>query len=199
LFVSTGLRSMRVLSAISVSSLILRGRSPTAYCNDASVGKLEYVSPGGSVKDRIAMRMVETAEREGKLIPGQSVVIEPTSGNTGASPLSTFAIRLVKFCAKYTGIGLAMVCAIKVGNAGQPTTRGAEYYRLGIFSHHYYAKEDVARMRFLLTCARRPPLISCRRKRRPHYALLARKLSELQTKLHGIPRKVIWVEHSCIS
>ncbi|KAI0741959.1 cystathionine beta-synthase [Daedaleopsis nitida] len=57
------------------------------------LGKLEYTSVGGSVKDRIAKRMVEEAEREGKLIPGQSVVIEPTSGNTG--------------------IGLAMACAIK--------------------------------------------------------------------------------------
>ena len=51
---------------------------------DTSVGKLEYVSPGGSVKDRIATQMVEIAEQEGKLIPGQSIVIEPTSGNTGA-------------------------------------------------------------------------------------------------------------------
>ncbi|PIL24931.1 hypothetical protein GSI_12818 [Ganoderma sinense ZZ0214-1] len=46
------------------------------------LGKVEYMSAGGSVKDRIAKRMVEEAEREGKLIPGQSVVIEPTSGNT---------------------------------------------------------------------------------------------------------------------
>lgn len=53
------------------------------------VGKLEYVSAGGSVKDRIAKRMVEIAEQEGKLIPGQSVVIEPTSGNTGAFPSSS--------------------------------------------------------------------------------------------------------------
>ena len=49
-----------------------------------TVGKVEYTSAGGSVKDRIAKRMVEQAEKEGKLIPGQSVVIEPTSGNTGA-------------------------------------------------------------------------------------------------------------------
>ena len=42
------------------------------------------MSSGGSVKDRIAKRMVEVAEAEGKLIPGKSVVIEPTSGNTGA-------------------------------------------------------------------------------------------------------------------
>jgi hypothetical protein len=61
----------------------------THRSKDVTVGKLEYVSPGGSVKDRIAKRMVEIAEQEGKLIPGQSIVIEPTSGNTGALPLSS--------------------------------------------------------------------------------------------------------------
>ena len=46
------------------------------------LAKIEYLNPGGSVKDRIALRMVETAEREGKLRPG-GVIVEPTSGNTG--------------------------------------------------------------------------------------------------------------------
>lgn len=44
--------------------------------------KLEYLNPGGSIKDRIALKMIEEAEAEGKLAPGGTVV-EPTSGNTG--------------------------------------------------------------------------------------------------------------------
>lgn len=56
------------------------------------VVKCEYFNPGGSVKDRIADRMVHDAEEKGILKPG-GTVIEPTSGNTG--------------------IGLALVCAVK--------------------------------------------------------------------------------------
>jgi cystathionine beta-synthase len=63
---------------------LLRLRSVTkGVAGTATVlAKIEYLNPGGSVKDRIALRMVETAEREGRLKPG-GVIVEPTSGNTG--------------------------------------------------------------------------------------------------------------------
>lgn len=48
----------------------------------SSVVKCEFFSAGGSIKDRIALRMVEDAERAGLLKPGDTI-IEPTSGNTG--------------------------------------------------------------------------------------------------------------------
>src|SRR6266702_648656 len=55
---------------------VTRGLRPTV------LAKLEMLNPGGSVKDRIGIRMIEAAEREGKLRPGGTIV-EPTSGNTG--------------------------------------------------------------------------------------------------------------------
>jgi len=62
-------------------------------CAEAAIlAKLEAVNPGGSIKDRIALAMIEEAERAGKITP-ETVIVEPTSGNTG--------------------IGLACVCAAR--------------------------------------------------------------------------------------
>ena len=54
--------------------------------------KLEYLNPGGSVKDRIGIKMLEQAEREGKLKPGGTIV-EPTSGNTGVGLAIAAALK----------------------------------------------------------------------------------------------------------
>jgi cystathionine beta-synthase len=56
------------------------------------LAKLEYLNPGGSVKDRIGLAMIEAAEREGKLRPGGTIV-EPTSGNTGVGLAMAAALR----------------------------------------------------------------------------------------------------------
>jgi cystathionine beta-synthase len=56
------------------------------------LAKLEFMNPGGSIKDRIAITMVEAAEREGKLKPGGTIV-EPTSGNTGTGLAIVAALK----------------------------------------------------------------------------------------------------------
>lgn len=84
---------------IAENILNLIGRTPLVKINKLNedglamvAAKVESVNPGGSIKDRPALNMIEDAEKKGLLTQG-SVVIEPTSGNTG--------------------IGLAMVCAVK--------------------------------------------------------------------------------------
>ncbi|RKJ77550.1 cysteine synthase A [Butyricicoccus sp. 1XD8-22] len=89
------------MSKIYRSASELIGRTPllelTGYerknnLKATILAKLEYFNPAGSVKDRIALAMIDDAERSGKLTPG-SVIIEPTSGNTGIGLASVAAAR----------------------------------------------------------------------------------------------------------
>ena len=80
-----------VLDLVGATSLVRLARIPKPG-GAAVLAKMESLNPGGSVKDRIAVAMVEDAEQRGILKPG-STLVEPTSGNTG--------------------IGLAMVCAVR--------------------------------------------------------------------------------------
>jgi cysteine synthase A len=82
----------------SITELI--GRTPLVRLNRISdesgaevLGKLESFNPGGSVKDRIGLAMIEAAEREGSIAPGRTTIIEPTSGNTGIALAMVAAAR----------------------------------------------------------------------------------------------------------
>ncbi|MFY1673108.1 cystathionine beta-synthase [Plantactinospora sp. WMMB334] len=97
---------------------LVRLRQVTAGIPATVLAKVEYFNPGGSVKDRIALRMVEDAERAGLLGPGGTIV-EPTSGNTGVG------LALV---AQTRGYRCVFVCPDKVSEDKQNVLRayGAE-------------------------------------------------------------------------
>src|SRR5438445_5471484 len=69
-----------VLDLIGDTPLVRLQKFDTGRCE--LYAKLESQNPGGSIKDRIGLRMIEAAEREGKLVPG-GTIIEATAGNTG--------------------------------------------------------------------------------------------------------------------
>ncbi|MCW2673932.1 MAG: cystathionine beta-synthase [Frankiales bacterium] len=96
---------------ISASVLDLVGNTPLVRLNSVTDGiaatvlaKGEYFNPGGSVKDRIALRMIEDAEKSGALQPGGTIV-EPTSGNTGVG---------LAIAAQARGYSCVFVCPDKV-------------------------------------------------------------------------------------
>jgi cystathionine beta-synthase len=78
----------------------------TAGLSPLVLAKVEYLNPGGSVKDRIALRMVEAAEQSGELGPGGTIV-EPTSGNTGVG---------LAIVAQTRGYKCVFVCPDKVSS-----------------------------------------------------------------------------------
>jgi cystathionine beta-synthase len=78
-----------VLAAIGNTPLIRLGR---LHPPGNLVAKIEYMNPGGSVKERIAVAMIDAAERDGLLAPG-GTIIEPTSGNTGVGLALVGAVR----------------------------------------------------------------------------------------------------------
>jgi cysteine synthase A len=79
-------------AVVGNTPMVLLGRLGQGLFGQVCV-KLEYFNPGGSVKDRIGVAMIDAAEEAGEIKPGRSIVVEPTSGNTG--------------------IALAMVCAAR--------------------------------------------------------------------------------------
>ncbi len=85
------MRYESLLDAIGRTPLV-RLQRIGRHLKPALYAKLEFMNPGGSVKDRIALRMIEQAEREGKLKPG-GTIIECTSGNTGMGLAIVAAIR----------------------------------------------------------------------------------------------------------
>ena len=103
----------------------LVGNTPLVKLNALAEGvsatvlaKVEYFNPGGSVKDRIALRMIEAAERSGALKPGGTIV-EPTSGNTGVG---------LAMVAQRKGYRCVFVCPDKVSEDKRNTLKayGAE-------------------------------------------------------------------------
>ncbi|WP_203337022.1 cystathionine beta-synthase [Nocardioides limicola] len=71
-----------VLDLIGHTPLVKLDRCLDGVTGPLVLAKVEYLNPGGSVKDRIAARMIDAAEASGELVPG-GVIVEPTSGNTG--------------------------------------------------------------------------------------------------------------------
>src|SRR6266498_3960660 len=91
-------------------------------CGAELIGKLEAHNPAGSVKDRIGVAMIEAAEREGRIEPGRTTIVEATSGNTG--------------------IALAFVCAARGYELILTMPQGMSREREGLL-HLYGARVEI--------------------------------------------------------
>src|SRR5215208_2787432 len=94
---SSGTRS-RVELPSNLADIV--GRTPMVRltriapeCGAELLGKLEAYNPAGSVKDRIGVSMIDAAERDGRIEPGRTTIVEPTSGNTGIALAFVCAAR----------------------------------------------------------------------------------------------------------
>src|SRR5664279_3528621 len=96
--------------------------TPAAETGVELFAKLEAFNPGGSVKDRIGVAMIEAAEAEGRIEPGRSTIVEATSGNTG--------------------IALAFVCAAKGYDLVLKLPQGMSRERESLL-HLYGARVDI--------------------------------------------------------
>ena len=72
------METMNILQAIGNTPMVKIRKLSSAHI----YAKAEFLNPGGSIKDRVALHMIEVAERDGRLKP-DSIIVEPTSGNTG--------------------------------------------------------------------------------------------------------------------
>ncbi len=107
-------------------------------CGSELVGKLEAYNPGGSVKDRIGVAMIEAAERAGQIEPGRTTIVEATSGNTG--------------------IALAFVCAAKGYELSLHMPQGMSREReslVRLFGAHVEITESMGGMNEAVDAARR--------------------------------------------
>src|ERR1700755_2974134 len=158
------MRIARHISELIGNTPLVQLNSVVAPGSGRGVGKVEYLNPGLSSKDRIAVKMIDAAEASGQLKPGGTIV-EPTSGNTGVG------LALV---AQYRGYRCIFVCPDKVSEDKRNVLKayGAEVVvcPTAVPPHHpdsYYSTSD--RLMRETEGARKPDQYSNPNNPRSHY------------------------------